>query len=151
MGYPKMSSLISLPILSHHTLLDKETCAPNAVDHPKHWHTPIQIAPFWYAKPIPFIPQQFWDKLRIRTTLQPPTHNYIISYIPHYTHTYNAHPHKHHSSQKCLLTRMKTSPIGKSNHWCTPTNGTIWTSTTISFSMTSRTIKQIHHTTDTNK
>ena len=41
-----------------------------------------------------FIHQQFQDKLRLHTTLQTPTKNYIIPYTA-YLHTYNAYSHKH--------------------------------------------------------
>ena len=102
---------------------------PNAVNNLKHWHMPIQIVLFWYAKSNLFIPQWFRDKLRLRTTLQTPTHNYIYSPT---THTHITHTHTNTTRHtKRLLTRTKTSPIDKPNHWHTPTNGTIRTCTTI--------------------
>ena len=83
------------------------------------------------AKSILFICQRFRDKLRLCTTLQTPTHNYIIQYTAR-LHAHIMHTHTNTTYHlKHLLTRTKTSPIDKRNHWNTPTNGTIWTCTTI--------------------
>ena len=85
---------------------------------------PIQIILFWYAKSILFI-------VLFYTTLQTPTHNYIIPYTAHlHTHIMHTHTNTTHHTKR-LLTRTKTSPIDKPNHWNTPTNGTIWTCTII--------------------
>ena len=70
----------------------------------------------WYNKSILSIRQRLRDKLRLRTTLQTPT-----AYLYTHTHTNTTHHTKH------LLTRTKTSPIDKPNHWGTPTNNTIRT------------------------